>query len=78
MDIFSGSAAVSNMFRDNYQVYANDTESYASIIADAILNQPDINSATELISSLDIEYTTTIKKTRKTCYRLCQKRTTCS
>lgn len=65
LDIFSGSAAVSNMFRDNYQVYANDTESYASIIADAILNQPDINSATELISSLDIEYTTTIKKHAK-------------
>ena len=39
LDIFSGSAAVSNMFRDNYQVYANDAESYASIIADAILNQ---------------------------------------
>ena len=78
MDIFSGSAAVSNMFRDNYQIYANDAESYASIIADAILNQADINSATELISSLDIEYTTTIKKARKTYYRLCQKRATCS
>lgn len=65
LDIFSGSAAVSNMFRDNYQIYANDAESYASIIADAILNQADINSATELISSLDIEYTTTIKKLAK-------------
>ena len=32
LDIFSGSAAVSNMFRDNYQVYANDAEIYASII----------------------------------------------
>lgn len=64
-DIFSGSAAVSNMFRDNYQVYANDAEKYASIIADAILNQVDIESATNLISSLDIEYTTTIKKQAK-------------
>ena len=65
LDIFSGSAAVSNMFRDNYQVYANDAESYASIIADAILNQAEINSATELINSLDVEYTTTIKKHAK-------------
>lgn len=62
LDIFSGSAAVSNMFRDNYQIYANDVESYASIIADAILNQADIDSAAELINSLDIEYTATIKK----------------
>lgn len=64
-DIFSGSAAVSNIFRDNYQVYANDAESYASIIADAVLNQADIISATELINSLDIEYTTTINKLAK-------------
>ncbi len=61
-DIFSGSAAVSNMFRDNYQVFANDVECYASIIADAILNQPDIESASDLLHSLDIEYTTTVKK----------------
>lgn len=64
-DIFSGSAAVSNIFRDNYQVYANDSESYASIIADAVLNQADIVSATELINSLDIEYTTAIDKLAK-------------
>lgn len=62
LDIFSGSAAVSNMFRDNYQVYANDVECYASIIADAILNQADIEAASNLLHSLDIEYTTTIKK----------------
>lgn len=61
LDIFSGSAAVSNMFRDNYQVYANDVEYYASIIADAILNQADIESASNLLHSLDIEYATTIK-----------------
>lgn len=64
-DIFSGSAAVSNIFRDNYQVYANDAESYASIIADAVLNQADIASATKLINSLDIEYTTAINKLAK-------------
>lgn len=64
-DIFSGSAAVSNMFRDNYQIYANDAESYASIIADAILNQADIESASDLLNSLDIEYTTTIRKQAK-------------
>ena len=36
LDIFSCSADVCNMFRDNYQVYANDVETYASIIADSI------------------------------------------
>lgn len=60
-DIFSGSAAVSNMFRNNYQIFANDAEAYASIIADAILNQADIESASDLLLSLDIEYTNTIK-----------------
>ena len=65
LDIFSGSAAVCNMFRDNYQVYANDVETYASIIADSILNQADIDSASELVNSLAIEYTTTIKKLAK-------------
>ena len=44
LDIFSGSGAVSNMFRTNYQVYANDAEYYASIIADALLNQPDLTN----------------------------------
>lgn len=57
------------MFRDNYQVYANDVECYASIIADAILNQADIEAASNLLHSLDIEYTTTIKKTGKSYYK---------
>ena len=43
----------------------NKSECYASIIADAILNQPDIASASVLLNSLDIEYTTTIKKQSK-------------
>lgn len=64
-DIFSGSATVSNMFRDNYQVFANDAETYASIIADAILNKSDIKSASTLLHSLDIEYTSTAKKLAK-------------
>ncbi len=62
LDIFSGSAAVSNMFRENYQVFANDAECYASIIADAILNQADIESVSGLLHSLDIEYTAAVKK----------------
>ncbi|WP_147565010.1 DNA methyltransferase [Clostridium tyrobutyricum] len=37
LDIFSGSGAVSNALKTNYKVYANDSELYASIIADAIL-----------------------------------------
>ena len=53
------------MFRDNYQVYANDSEIYASINADAILKQADIDSASELVNSIDIEYATEIKKHAK-------------
>lgn len=64
-DIFSGSAAVSNMFRENYQVFANDAECYASIIADAILNQTDVESVSPLLHSLDMEYTSTIKAQAK-------------
>lgn len=41
LDIFSGSAAVSEMFKKNCLVFANDTELFASIIADAILNKPE-------------------------------------
>ncbi|MCM1191941.1 MAG: DNA adenine methylase [Butyrivibrio sp.] len=65
LDIFSGSAAVSNIFRDNYQVYANDVEYYASIIADAMLNQTDIISASDMIHSFDLEYTSAIRKLAK-------------
>ena len=65
LDIFSGSAAVSNMFRENYQVYANDVECYAGIIADAVLNQADIESDADLLHSLDTEYTNTVKTQSK-------------
>lgn len=61
-DIFSGSAAVSNMFRDNHRVLANDVECYASIIADAILNQADMEFPSGLLHLLDMEYTTAIKQ----------------
>lgn len=40
LDIFSGSAAVSEIFKKKCLVFANDTELFASIIADAILNKP--------------------------------------
>ena len=43
LDIFSGSAAVSEMFKKNCLVFANDTELFASIIADAILNKPALS-----------------------------------
>lgn len=62
LDIFSGSASVSNLFRDRYQVFANDAEYYASIIADAILNQPDIESASDLLNTLNTAYAQTVKK----------------
>lgn len=61
-DIFSGSAAVSNMFRDRHRIFANDAECYASIIADAILNQADMESPSVLLHLLDMEYTTAIKQ----------------
>ena len=56
LDIFSGSGAVSNMFRTNYQVYANDAEYYASIIADALLNQPDLTNINSFINSFECIY----------------------
>lgn len=61
LDIFSGSGAVSNMFRDNHQVYANDAECYASIIADAILNQPDLSNIGSFLSSFDKLFSKTEK-----------------
>lgn len=39
-DIFCGSGTVCDLFRNQYPVSANDSETYASIIADTILNQP--------------------------------------
>lgn len=64
-DIFSGSGAVSNIFRDNYMVFANDTETYASIIADALLNQPKISSATKLVDKISIVFSDTLKEMAK-------------
>ena len=61
LDIFSGSGAVSNMFRNNYQVYANDAEFYASIIADALLNQPDLSNIGNFLSSFDTLFANTTK-----------------
>lgn len=61
LDIFSGSGAVSNMFRDNYQIYANDAEYYASIIADTILNQPDLSNTVNFLSSFDTLFAKTEK-----------------
>lgn len=56
MDIFSGSAAVSNMFRANHQVLANDAEYYASIIADAVLNQPDLMNIQSTLDTFESNY----------------------
>lgn len=42
-DIFSGSGAVCGMLRNKYHVYANDSEPYAAVIADAILNKKDVS-----------------------------------
>lgn len=61
-DIFSGSGAVSNIFRDICPIYANDSEPYASIIADAVLNHPNIHSSPSFLKELETEYTITIRK----------------
>lgn len=61
LDIFSGSGAVSNMFRDCYQIYANDVERYASIIADALLNQPDLSNIGSFLSSFNTLFAKTEK-----------------
>lgn len=50
-DIFSGSASVSSMFGQEYLVYANDAEAYASIIADALLNPADIPSPSSFLGT---------------------------
>ena len=55
-DIFSGSAAVSSMFCGTHQVFANDAEVYASIIADAILNHTAANSAHSLLKDIESDY----------------------
>ncbi len=43
LDIFSGSGAVCNTFKNVTTVYANDAEKYSSLISDAILNKPEIS-----------------------------------
>jgi len=64
-DIFSGSCAVSNIFRDNYMMYANDTEMYASIIADALLNKPQFTSAIKLIDMVTDAFSISLKELAK-------------
>ena len=64
-DIFSGSGAVSNIFRDNYMIFANDAETYASIISDALLNQPQISSATKLIDTVNNAFSKVLKELAK-------------
>ncbi len=64
-DIFSGSAAVSNMFRDSYPVYANDVEPYASIIADAVLSHTEIKSVHSVLKEIEADYLLTSKKLAK-------------
>ena len=55
-DIFSGSASVSSMFGQEYLVYANDAEAYASIIADALLNPADIPSPSAFLEQIEADY----------------------
>lgn len=61
-DIFSGSGAVSNIFRDICPIYANDVEPYASIIADAVLNHPIMKSSSSFLKELETDYTITLQK----------------
>ncbi|KNY30476.1 DNA methyltransferase [Pseudobacteroides cellulosolvens] len=65
LDIFSGSGAISNMFRDNYQVFANDVECYASIIADSILNQPDLKNISDFLAYFENQYNKFCKQLAK-------------
>ena len=64
-DIFSGSGAVSNIFKYNHMIFANDAEIYASIIADGLLNQPEISSATEFLNTMDSFFSKTLKELAK-------------
>lgn len=64
-DIFSGAGSVCDIFRTNYQIFANDVENYASIIADALLNKVEMPSASDLLNSINLEYSNTLKKLAK-------------
>ncbi|UZT82891.1 DNA methyltransferase [Caproicibacterium sp. BJN0003] len=61
LDIFCGAGAVSNTFRGTHQVYANDVEQYASIIADSILNKPDFSK----VSNFSSKFTNLFEKNLK-------------
>lgn len=56
LDIFAGSGAVSSALNDDYTVYANDVESYASTICSAILCPPELNS--DVIEELNMNIST--------------------
>ena len=48
VDIFSGAGSVSDELQDEYRVIANDSEPYASLITEALINTPatdDIKNA---------------------------------
>ncbi len=58
LDIFSGSCSVGYSFKQDYKVFANDSEQYSSIIAEALLSKTSRISIEELknnISKLHLE-----------------------
>lgn len=64
-DIFSGSGAVANIFKNNALVYTNDSEQYACAIASALLNSPVIENKDSFINELINKYNTIVKKNSK-------------
>ena len=53
MDIFCGTTSVGYSFKDKMSVYANDSEKYASIIAQSLLSKKPSISYTDLERKLD-------------------------
>lgn len=60
MDIFCGTTSVGYSFKDRMAVYANDSEKYASIIAQSLLSKKPNMSFSELEAYLDISTQTAI------------------
>jgi len=52
-DIFAGSGAVSYFYKDRFDIYANDSELFSSVILNALLNFQPLEEVDEIIEKID-------------------------
>ncbi len=64
-DIFAGSGSVGSFFKDSYNIIANDSELYSSIISEALLNTPSYNELLEIKTVFNNGYKTNLRKLSK-------------